>query len=128
MSAIQFIFLFSMLGAGPAPRSLEPPAAPEDFKQARLQGLHRLSAAELKQLANDFLTRGVATMGTENFMAVPRIDATNDTYCYAPTSTRKTAQDEESCFAVFRTADGARYFGYDINERAYPRVWRSFRE
>jgi hypothetical protein len=135
MSAIQFIFLFSMLGAAPTPTPLESPTVPPDAKQARMQGLHRLSAAELKQLVHGFLQRGTAGKDTENtrgsgaasqeIFSKPgfrRIDKTNDTYCYAPTAT----DDEESCFAIFRAADGDRYFGYDVDKGGTPRVWRSF--
>jgi hypothetical protein len=104
MSVTQFVFLFSMLGP-------VQPDVPPDLKQAEMQGLHRLNAAELRQLSSDSATR--------------HIDRSNDTYCYTPSG--KT-QEGESCLAVFRAADGTRYFGYDIERGGHPRVWRAPQE
>jgi len=122
MSVTQFVFLFSMLGPAPAD-------VPADLRQAERQGLHRMNAAELKQFVpGSRKPQGTVETVTETALtdsAARHIDRSNDTYCYTPSG--KT-HDGESCLAVFRAADGARYFGYDIERGGHPLVWRAAQE
>jgi hypothetical protein len=124
MTVTQFVFLFSMLGASAPAPTVDSPGAPSNLKRAEGQRLHRLNAAELKQfvpLVLERKTRGAIEQTAYNDSRGPqRIDEANNTYC--DIFTRKRS-GEESCFAVFRAANGAHYFGYDINRGGHPHVW-----
>jgi hypothetical protein len=124
MSVIQFVFLVSMLESATVPPSavVIPPGTPLTLKQAERQGLHRLSTAELRQFVPGILERPAARRqrAVSDGRASLRIDETTHTYCNIFTRKRN---GEESCFAVFRAADGVRHFGYDIKRGGYPHIW-----
>jgi hypothetical protein len=122
MSVVQFIFLFSILGEAPPP--IDASGLPQNLRQAETQGLHRLDAAELRQLAPILRQhRGMTGTGADTVAGGSPVRRIDNTYCYVPAG--QTTSDGESCLAIFRAADGIRYVGYDIEAGSPPRVWRA---
>jgi hypothetical protein len=114
------------------------PTGPINLKAAESQGLHRLSAEELKALLpgtldtsgpTDTLTRifnpdgsFVRKGSTERDLTGKwRIDETNNAYC---TDIYLKKGRQNYCFAVFRATDGTYYFDYDLQSGFYTHVWR----
>ena len=115
-----------------------PTEHPKNLKAAQAQGLHRLTAEELKAFipgtmealrSNDGKTKlkmfkpdGVFEVRSfKNKKGTWRIDTNANTWCR---TIEKKRVDVEQCYATFRAPDGVHYFDIDVGDGFYASVWR----
>jgi len=138
--AFRSVALFVMfIAATTQTFAAEFPTAPPKQKDAEAQGLHRMSTAELKEfLPGKMKTMGVegkhkrtfnpdgsayrTGIGDKESTGTWRFDENDNAYCNA---FKEKKGVKETCFAVFRAADGTYYFDYEIDTGFYAHVWRS---
>jgi hypothetical protein len=118
------------------------PAAPPKLKDAESQGFVRMSTTELKEfLPGKMQTMGVkgkhkrtfnpdgsahrTGIGERESSGTWRLDENNNAYCNA---FKEKKGVQETCFAVFRAADGTHYFDYEIDTGSYAHAWRRAKE
>jgi hypothetical protein len=119
------------------------PQAPPKLKEAEAQGLPRVGTEELKQFmpgkvdSKGAIGRRIKTFksdGTVDTVGYKggnpesgtwRFDEANNTYCHTFQGKRNSAED---CFAVFRAADGAHFFDYNVKTGFFEHTWRHIAE
>ena len=137
MRYLLFSILLSVTSAYAA-NHVFPREYPLDLRKAEAQGLHRLSAEELKA----FIPGTMEALGADakkgkiriyrpdgsfegqgfhTNKGTWRIDSKDNTWCRTIV---KKMQDQEKCFAVFRAPDGIHYFDYDMTDNFYAGSWR----
>jgi hypothetical protein len=141
MSKLRYILLpVLLLSAAPvlAAGQFFPKDHPLDIHKAEQQGLHRLSAAELKAFIPGTM-EAIGHRGGRGKIRIYRpdgsfeahafkkrkgtwrIDEKNNTWCRTVVI---KMQNQEKCFAVFRAPDGRHYFDYDTGDGFYAGAWR----
>jgi hypothetical protein len=142
MSSIRylaFLFLFAV-AATQAAEVAFPREHPRDLKAAQAQGLHRLTAEELKAFAPGTV-EAMGARGNKPKLKIYkpdgafevqsfktrtgtwRIDSGNNALCRTLYKEKKGG-DFEQCYAAFRAPDGVHYFDYDIADSFYASTWR----
>ena len=111
---------------------------PPDMRKAEKQGLHRLSADELKAFmpgSTKVLRHGSKKGKTRIYhpdgsyvgggfrrrTGTWRIDTKSNTWCR---TVLVQMQEQDKCYSVFRAPDGIHYFDYDMTDGFYAGVWR----
>jgi hypothetical protein len=117
------------------------PSHPPKLSDAQAQGLHRLSADELKAFIPGTLEvqghkggkgklriyKPDGTFEVQAFEDRPgtwRIDSNNNTWCRTIYKKKESANVEQ-CYATFAAADGIYYFDYDVADGFFAAVWRA---
>lgn len=130
-----FLFVFAFAYAGV---SVFPRAHPRNLHEAQAQGLHRLSADELKAFIPGTMEAvgirhgkgkiriyhpdgSFEAQGFQMRKGTWRIDSKDSTWCR---TVEKKMRDQENCFAVFRAPDGIHFFDYDVADSFYAGTWR----
>jgi hypothetical protein len=141
MSKLRYLLLpVLLLAATPvlAADHVFPRAHPLNLQKAKEQGLHRLSAEELKAFIPGTMEaigprggRGklrifrpdgsFEAQGFKKRKGTWRIDQKNNAWCRTVV---KKMQNQETCFAAFRAPDGIHYFDYNMEWGLYAGTWR----
>jgi hypothetical protein len=141
MNRLQIAMLLAVILSTSAAADMDFPQSPINLKEAEAQGLHRMSAAEIKPLfpgkmdirqyngelrttvtnADGSLETRFVSSAQKMARGTWRIDEQNNLYCSA-INWKKGLKD--NCFAVFQAPDGIHYFSYDIKTGFAGGVWR----
>jgi len=139
MLAFRSAVIFSMFVASTAiAYAQEFPTAPPKLKDAEAQGLVRVSTEGLKQFmpgkvdSKGTIGRRIKTFksdGTVDTVGYKggnpesgtwRFDEANNIYCHTFHGKKFSGED---CFAVFRAADGAHFFDYNVKTGFFEHTW-----
>jgi uncharacterized cupin superfamily protein len=140
MSRVRYLLFPVLLLAGVAVATdfVFPRDHPLDMRKAQKQGLHRLSAEELRSFmpGSTYAMQGGSKKrkirvyhpdgsfeggAFQKRRGTWRVDSKGDTWCRIVVI---KMQDQDKCFAVFRAPDGVHYFDYDMTDGFYVSVWR----
>lgn len=138
MVTIRYLACACLIAFGSAPAIAQDfPEHPANMTQAEAQGLARAGISELKafmpgtiQMQGNKGTSKTKTFKPDGTLETDypwdkggtwKFDNKHDGYC---NSIAKESGIAKNCFFVFKAADGAHYFDYDVKNGFYSAVWR----